>query len=104
MTEHIRSNRTNQENYLIVRANQNRLGKSDRDFAQSIITQSTRGLSVKQWYWMDVLAERILERVTNYAKRTGKCCFCYRKLTTTASVAAGYGPVCAERNHLPWGE
>jgi hypothetical protein len=35
---------------------------------------------------------------------TGACCFCSRYLTTAASVKAGYGPICAERFGLPWGE
>lgn len=35
---------------------------------------------------------------------TGACCFCSRYLTTAASVKAGYGPICAERFGLPWGD
>ncbi|MFM7012573.1 MAG: DUF6011 domain-containing protein [Betaproteobacteria bacterium] len=35
---------------------------------------------------------------------TGACCFCSRYLTTAASVQAGYGPICAERFGLPWGD
>lgn len=35
---------------------------------------------------------------------TGECCFCSRVLETRESVSAGYGPVCAERFGLPWGE
>lgn len=36
-------------------------------------------------------------------QRYGNCCFCSRELTTTMSVTAGYGPVCADRYGLPWG-
>lgn len=39
-----------------------------------------------------------------YGHRTGCCCFCSTKLTTPESVTAGYGPICAERWGLPWGE
>lgn len=39
-----------------------------------------------------------------YGKRTGHCCFCRRYLETKESLAAGYGPVCAEKFGLPWGE
>lgn len=35
--------------------------------------------------------------------KTGKCCFCRRKLTDPRSVKAGMGQVCAERYGLPWG-
>lgn len=38
-----------------------------------------------------------------YGKLTGNCCFCTRPLTDAASVAAGYGPVCAKHYGLPWG-
>ncbi len=35
---------------------------------------------------------------------TGRCCFCSIKLTTAESVHHGYGPICAERFGLPWGD
>lgn len=34
---------------------------------------------------------------------TGYCCFCARNLTDERSVSVGYGPVCADRYGLPWG-
>ena len=37
-----------------------------------------------------------------YARETGACMFCHRKLTHPTSVSHGYGPVCAERNGLPY--
>jgi len=37
-----------------------------------------------------------------YAVRSGRCCFCNRKLTTPGSVYFGYGPECATQNSLPW--
>jgi hypothetical protein len=39
-----------------------------------------------------------------YGRRTGTCCFCSRHLETRESVAVGYGPICAEKFGLPWGE
>lgn len=39
-----------------------------------------------------------------YGKKTGRCCFCGRHLETKESVAVGYGPTCAERFGLPWGD
>lgn len=38
-----------------------------------------------------------------HGQKYGNCCFCQRELVTTESLAAGYGPVCAERYGLPWG-
>ena len=37
-------------------------------------------------------------------RETGSCCFCRKGLTTKASLAAGYGPICASKLGLPWGE
>lgn len=34
---------------------------------------------------------------------TGICCFCGIHLVTHNSIAAGYGPVCADKYGLPWG-
>jgi hypothetical protein len=38
-----------------------------------------------------------------YGRITSTCGFCSRPLETEESVAAGYGPTCAERHGLPWG-
>jgi len=32
------------------------------------------------------------------------CCFCGRELDTAESISVGYGPVCADKHGLPWGE
>jgi hypothetical protein len=32
-----------------------------------------------------------------YGQEPGRCCFCGIELTDGASIAVGYGPVCAER-------
>lgn len=39
-----------------------------------------------------------------YGQITGQCCFCGRELTDKRSIAASYGPVCADRYGLSWGE
>lgn len=39
-----------------------------------------------------------------YAFESGNCCFCNRTLTTEESKVAGYGPDCAKRHGLPWGQ
>ena len=36
-------------------------------------------------------------------KESGSCVFCSIELTTDESVSAGYGPVCAKKWGLPWG-
>lgn len=50
-----------------------------------------------------------LDRVTGdeaarFGKTTGRCVFCSRMLTDERSIEVGYGPICAEREGLPWGE
>jgi hypothetical protein len=39
-----------------------------------------------------------------YGRSTGVCSFCARQLTDARSVDVGYGPICADTYHLPWGE
>ena len=39
-----------------------------------------------------------------YGRRTGNCCFCARRLTDERSVTVGYGPICANKFNLPWGD
>lgn len=39
-----------------------------------------------------------------YGFKTSTCCFCGLGLTTSESVTMGYGPICAERYGLSWGE
>lgn len=40
----------------------------------------------------------------SYGRRTGNCCFCSRELSKAESLAVGYGPICAGKYGLPWGE
>lgn len=51
---------------------------------------------------------RIAEDPVNTAKVTGieygHCCFCGLPLTNASSVFHGYGPICAGKWHLPWGD
>jgi len=35
---------------------------------------------------------------------TGCCCFCAKLLSTRESRSVGYGPVCADKFGLPWGD
>lgn len=44
------------------------------------------------------------EQAAEFGHVTGACVFCGRKLTDERSISVGYGPVCAENQHLPWGE
>lgn len=39
-----------------------------------------------------------------YGLATKYCCFCAAELTAGESQAVGYGPICAEKYGLPWGE
>jgi hypothetical protein len=44
-----------------------------------------------------------VEGAKTFAKLTGNCCFCNTALTDKKSVGEGYGPICARRYNLPWG-
>jgi len=59
----------------------------------------------------DVQKARIVEIGADVVKAAkahghqhGNCCFCSKDLKTNASVSAGYGPDCAEKYGLPWGD
>lgn len=44
-----------------------------------------------------------LDEAKEFGVLTGTCVFCARELTDERSIEAGYGPVCADKNGLPWG-
>lgn len=50
------------------------------------------------------LATKPAETAAAYGQRTGQCCFCRRHLEDYRSVTVGYGPICADKYGLPWGE
>jgi hypothetical protein len=39
-----------------------------------------------------------------YGFKTSNCCFCGLHLKTSESVTMGYGPICAEKFGMPWGQ
>jgi hypothetical protein len=39
-----------------------------------------------------------------FGKDTGRCCFCGLMLENPESVGHGYGPICADKYGLPWGD
>jgi len=45
-----------------------------------------------------------VEFTATAGRQTGNCVFCTKPLTDERSVVAGYGPTCAGRYGLPWGE
>jgi hypothetical protein len=49
-------------------------------------------------------AARPAETAAAHGHTTGNCCFCDRPLTDARSTSVGYGPVCAKKWSLPWGE
>ena len=56
------------------------------------------------WPMVDELNKDPQSSAKAHGQRTSNCCFCATKLTNPASVTAGYGPICAEKYGLPWGE
>lgn len=53
---------------------------------------------------MMALAANPIGAAAAYGKVTGRCCYCDRHLQDDRSTVVGYGPVCAEKWGLPWGE
>lgn len=60
---------------------------------------------------MEGVADAIREFAANpekaasaYGHSVGQCCFCGLGLTDERSVKVGYGPICAEKYGLSWGE
>lgn len=67
--------------------------------------------TVKGWNYAPGAVKRLnagmrvtAEQAARFGRLTGACVFCSRKLTDERSIEVGYGPVCAEREGLPWGE
>ena len=58
-----------------------------------------RGLSPAEILRITDLLARPAEAAREYGLETGSCCMCNRTLTNPDSIAAGIGPICAER----WG-
>ena len=44
------------------------------------------------------------EQAAAFGAAYSKCVFCTRDLDTPESISVGYGPVCAGKHGLPWGE
>ena len=44
------------------------------------------------------------EEAAAFGHATGVCVFCARSLSDDRSVSVGYGPTCAAKQGLPWGE
>lgn len=44
------------------------------------------------------------EEAKHFAQLVGRCVFCSTAIDTPESTAVGYGPVCAKKYGLPWGD
>lgn len=79
--------------YLYLKDNGDYIGKiSPEGVFSGSISPMTKLL-------LDTFAKNPITTAAIYGKETGECCFCGRELTDEESVAAGYGPVCAQK----WG-
>lgn len=65
--------------------------------------------------WADMWTQTIMDLLQDFSldpakvakassKKLGACSFCAQRLSDPESKERGYGPVCAEHYHLPWGE
>lgn len=53
---------------------------------------------------LEALAANPLAVAAQHGCATGSCCFCGRPLSTAESRSAGYGPICADKFGLAWGD
>jgi hypothetical protein len=53
---------------------------------------------------LEVLSKDPAAFAAAYGRKTGNCCFCNAKLEDERSTVQGYGPVCAKKWGLAWGE
>jgi hypothetical protein len=53
---------------------------------------------------MRKLIEDFVPQMQANGKKYSHCCFCGLELTDAPSLAAGYGPICADKWGLPWGD
>jgi hypothetical protein len=87
-------------------------------FFKVIVSERTGNTTARQWdteteKWVYV-GQKPFRLLTEYRKATAeqaskfgelyhRCVFCTKQLTREESETAGYGPICAEKNNLPWG-
>lgn len=64
-----------------------------------------------QWEYMPGMIAKLTEatkttpeQAAAFGHLVGRCCFCSHAIDTPESTAVGYGPVCASKYGLPWGE
>ena len=63
----------------------------------------TRRLSNEQRDELDTAAKDPAAYAAIVGKDIGRCCFCGLMLENPESVGHGYGPICADKYGLPWG-
>jgi hypothetical protein len=54
--------------------------------------------------FLEEFCQKPIAYVAEFGKTTRNCCFCSKTLDTPESLAAGYGPICANHYGLPWGK
>lgn len=53
---------------------------------------------------LDATTKAAPEQAMQFARLAGRCIYCSRAIDTPESTKVGYGPVCARKYNLPWGE
>lgn len=53
---------------------------------------------------IEEMADDPVEACGTFGRTSGNCCFCAQTLTDERSKSVGYGPICAGKFGLPWGE
>jgi hypothetical protein len=86
--------------FIYIKVNNEYMGKIAPDGQFSPVQGCTDEIKM----FVQEFGNSTVQMARQYGKRTGSCCFCARQLDTAESNAVGYGPICAEKYGLPWGD
>ena len=88
------------KDFIYIKIAENYAGKISPD-GEFFPVQSCGAGTIK---YLESFSENPEIIAAKYGRLTGSCCFCARHLTDDRSVSVGYGPICADRFGLKWGE
>jgi hypothetical protein len=82
------------------------VGKVEPDGSVKVFKKAGEALEKRVRQALNILAKADddLVYILDYAMEGGHCGFCDLELDTAESLSVGYGPTCAKKHNLPWGE
>ena len=74
------------------------------DLESGGFVSSDRGVPADVAELLSALSENPAKAASAYGRAMSECCFCDKSLDDERSIEAGWGPNCARRYGLPWGD